>query len=175
MNPEFLSDGKELYRFLYGGYSSDWWDNITPSVVSYDEFASIPAAIDSDDIDVNIQNNSSETIWEVIYCGLEVLNENNILKIVERMKSKLLYVTSPYVIDDYICELTVAMKETLIKAHKKLKMFGKKKPTIAVFDEYGRRLPDKFSKGPLKGLIVKIVDKEVKDYIRLIAIMKKRQ
>lgn len=172
MDPEFLSDGKELHRFLYGGYSSDWWNNITPSVVSYDEFGSIPAAID---IDVNVQNNSSETIWEVIYCDLEVLNENNILKIVERMKSKLLYVTSPYVIDDYICELTVAMKETLIKAHKKLKMFGKKKPTIAVFDEYGRRLPDKFSKGPLKGLIVKIVDKEVKDYIKLIAIMKKRQ
>lgn len=175
MAPEFLSDEKELHRFLYGRYSSDWWNNINPSVVSYDELASIPAAIDSDDIDVNVQNNSSETIWEVIYCDLEVLNENNILKIVERMKSKLLYITSPYVIDDYICELTVAMKETLIKAHKKLKMFGKKKPTIAVFDEYGRRLPDKFSKGPLKGLIVKIVDKEVKDYIKLIAIMKKRQ
>lgn len=175
MDPEFLSDEKELHRFLYGGYSSDWWNNINPSVVSYDELASIPAAIDSDDIDVNVQNNSSETIWEVIYCDLEVLNENNILKIVERMKSKLLYITSPYVIDDYICELTVAMKETLIKAHKKLKMFGKKKPTIAVFDEYGRRLPDKFSKGPLKGLIVKIVDKEVKDYIKLIAIIKKRQ
>lgn len=175
MDPELLSDGKELRRFLYSGYSGGWWDNITSGVVSYDEFASIPAAIDSDDIDVNIQNNSSETIWEVIYCDLEVLNENNILKIVERMKSKLLYVTSSYVIDDYICELTVAMKETLIKAHKKLEMFGKKKPTIAVFDEYGRRLPDKFSKGPLKGLIVKIVDKDVKDYIRLIAIMKKRQ
>ena len=45
-------------------------------------------------------------------------------------------------------------------ASKKLKMYGKKRPIIARFDEYGNRLPDEIDLGTSQGITLKIVDPE---------------
>ena len=71
------------------------------------------------------------------------LSEYNILHTIEQLKSKLANecrLTKTY--HHIECRMTPTTKQHIILAGKRLAMFGKKKPIIANFDEFGRRLPD---------------------------------
>lgn len=58
------------------------------------------------------------------------------------------------------CLISPAVKDNIIKASKKLKMYGKPMPIIPRFDEWGNRLPDDIRIGDSAGITLKIVDPE---------------
>ena len=74
------------------------------------------------------------------------------------MKSRLMMQCAPVKVENIECKMTPAVKENIIKAYKKLEMYGKKTPFVARFDEYGRRLPDEIKIDVMRGMTIKIVN-----------------
>lgn len=90
------------------------------------------------------------------------LSQERILKNISILKSKLMMECSPLFIKNIECKMTPNVKENIIKAWRRLNMYGKETPFVARFDEYGRRLPDVVKIDTLQGMTIKIVDP--KDY-----------
>lgn len=86
------------------------------------------------------------------------LNPDRIFKTISIMKSKLMVACAPYHVDHIKCKMTPTVKNNLIKAYRKLNMFGKKTPFVARFDEYGRRLPDDVQIDTLRGMDIELVN-----------------
>lgn len=86
------------------------------------------------------------------------LSTEHILKMVEAMKSKLMFKTRAIEIDHFECKMTPKVREIIVRAWKKLNMYGKQPPFIPRFDEYLNELPEKFNVEG--GIIVKIVGSE---------------
>ena len=93
----------------------------------------------------------------------EDLSAEYILKLVESMKAKLMYKTMAICISHFECKMTPVVRENIVRAWKKLNMYGKKPPFVPRFDEYMNELPEKFNVEG--GIIVKMVDP--KDYGKL--------
>lgn len=88
------------------------------------------------------------------------LSADHILKNLSKMKGKLMLDSTPYRIKKVECYMTPAVKQNLIKAGRRLAMYGKERPFIARFDEYGRRLPDEIKLDTVEGMTLKIVNPE---------------
>ena len=88
------------------------------------------------------------------------LSAENILKNLSAIKGKLMLDIAPIHIKHIECYMTPTVKDNIVKASKRLKMYGKKRPIIARFDEYGRRLPDEITIDTMEGMTVHIVDPE---------------
>lgn len=101
--------------------------------------------------------------YELICTDKESLSQTNVLRTLMRLKSEFVYNCAPYKMKDVKCKMSPIVKENLIKAYRKLHMYGKKLPIIVSFDEYGRRLPDQLQDDLAKGITVKIVDSEQKN------------
>lgn len=76
------------------------------------------------------------------------------------MKGRLQIECVPIRVDHIECKMTPAVKENIIKAYRRIGMYGKKTPFVARFDEYGNRLPDEVKIDTLRGVTLKIVDPE---------------
>ena len=90
----------------------------------------------------------------------EDLSVDNILTTLSAVKARLLYDIAMVHIQKIECSVTPAVKDNIVKANKKRKMYGKSAPIIACFDEYGQRLPDTIDIGDSPGILLKIVDPE---------------
>ena len=88
------------------------------------------------------------------------LSIENILKTLSAIKGKLMIDVAPIHIKTIECSITPQVRQNIVTASKKLKMYGKKRPIIARFDEYGNRLPDEIDLGTSQGITLKIVDPE---------------
>lgn len=88
------------------------------------------------------------------------LSTENILKTLSVVKGKLMTDVSFIHIKEIICTTTPTVRKNIITAGKRLKMYGKKMPVLARFDEYGNRLPDTIDIGDSSGLTLKIVEPE---------------
>lgn len=88
------------------------------------------------------------------------LSQENILKNLSTIKARLMmaFAQACVPIERIECKMTPAIKHNIITAYKRLEMYGKKRPFVACFDEYGRRLPDDTRIDTLKGMTIKIVD-----------------
>ena len=102
--------------------------------------------------------NSGEHI--VACCDEKDLSIENVLKTLSAIKGKLMIDIAPIHIKTIECSITPQVRQNIITASKKLKMYGKKRPIIARFDEYGNRLPDEIDLGTSQGITLKIVDPE---------------
>lgn len=100
------------------------------------------------------------------------LASGNILKTLSAMKGKLMLDINPIHISKIECMMTPLVRQIIIESSKKLKRYGKKRPIIARFDEYGNRLPDEMDLGANEGITLKIIDPEIHGplYIELKAI-----
>lgn len=90
------------------------------------------------------------------------LSQDRILKTLSIMKSKL--ITECLLkckINNIKCEMTPTIKDNIIKAYRKITMYGKKTPFVARFDEYGRRLPDEIKIDTIRGMDLKIIDPSI--------------
>lgn len=97
------------------------------------------------------------------------LSIENVLKTLSAIKGKLMIDAVPIHINTIECSITPQVRQNIVTASKKLKMYGKKRPIIARFDEYGNRLPNEINLGTSQGITLKIVDPEKygKFYIEL--------
>lgn len=91
-------------------------------------------------------------------CDREVLRQDNILKLLSKMKGRLQLECMPVRVDHIECLMTPTVKENIIQAYRRVAMYGKKTPFVARFDEYGNRLPDEVKIETLQGVTIKIVN-----------------
>lgn len=90
------------------------------------------------------------------------LSQERILTSMSAIKGKMMLDVAPIHIQRFECSMTPQVKANILQACNRLKMYGKKRPIIPRFDEYGYRLPDEITIDTLEGMTVKIVDP--KDY-----------
>ena len=127
--------------------------------------------------DITIYSSLTPDGDPVVTCkNADKLNMVNILETISIMKAKLQQHVNDYdyeKLEKIICHITPIVKENIVKAHKRMNMYGKEKPTIASFDEYGNRLPDEIKS--LYGMEVKIIDAEENGdyYLAFTGIVKK--
>ena len=88
----------------------------------------------------------------------EDLTVENILKTLSVVKGKLMTDVSFIHIKEIICTTTPTVRRNIITAGKKLKMYGKKVPVLARFDEYGNRLSDEINIGDSSGITLRIIE-----------------
>lgn len=86
------------------------------------------------------------------------LSPERILKSLSIMKSKLMMECMPIRVEKIECKMSPMVKDNIIKAYRKISMYGKKTPFVACFDEYGRRLPDEIKIDTMRGVDLKIID-----------------
>lgn len=110
--------------------------------------------------DVNIYRKPSPIVGEhIVACSNEIdLMPENILKTLSAIKGKLMIDVAPIQLYKIECSMTPLVRKNIIVASKRLKMYGKKPPVIARFDEYGNRLPDEIDLGTDQGITLRIVD-----------------
>lgn len=86
------------------------------------------------------------------------LSPERILKTLSVMKSRLMIECMPVHVTNIECKMSPMVKDNIIKAYRKISMYGKKTPFVACFDEYGRRLPDEIKIDTMRGVDLKIID-----------------
>ena len=86
------------------------------------------------------------------------LSQERVLTTLSAIKGRLMAEVSPMLVKSFECKMTPTVRNNIIQASKKLKMYGKKQPIIARFDDYGNRLPDELDLGTSQGITLKIVD-----------------
>lgn len=109
----------------------------------------------------NVNIKKCKTVGEdpIVYCDDENdLSIDRIFTTISAIKGKLMLDVAPMIVKEFKCCITPQTKKNIIDASKKLKMYGKKRPIVARFDEYGNRLPDKIEIGTDNGVTLTIVD-----------------
>ena len=124
--------------------------------------------------DVEVFTKKSDNAGEhIVACNNKYdLTIDRILKTLSAVKGKLMLDVAPIHIKEIQCKMTPAVRKNIIAASKKLRMYGKKPPIIARFDEYGNRLPDEIDLETSNGITLTIVEPELygEFYIELKAI-----
>ena len=93
----------------------------------------------------------------IVYCDTEAeLSPENVLKNISVMKGKLMSDCTYGVVNRIVCEMTPLVKENIVKASKRLKMYGKSQPIVHRFDEYMRPLDDELMIDPPNGMTINI-------------------
>ena len=142
------------------------------SVMDWEEYAKTVGKKEEAGVKM-ISRKSIDRQEHIVLCNevLDLLPEK-VLTTLSAIKGRLMFEIAPIHIKEIQCKMTPHVKNNIIEASKRLKMYGKKSPIIPSFDEYGNRLPDQIEIGDSKGIIIKIVDsKEYGDlYFELKAI-----
>lgn len=110
--------------------------------------------------DVEVVRRQSHNRGEhIVACFNEKdLSTENVLKTLSAIKGKLMIDVAPIHLKKIECSITPQVRKNIVAASKRLKMYGKKRPIIARFDEYGNRLPDEIDIGTSGGITLKIID-----------------
>lgn len=135
----------------------------TASSITFGDYNELRRYFESEEErSVNIVRKESHKSGEhiVACCDEKDLSIENILKTLSAIKGKLMIDVAPIHIKTIECSITPQVRQNIVTASKKLKMYGKKRPIIARFDEYGNRLPDEIDLGTSQGITLKIVDPE---------------
>ena len=135
----------------------------TASSITFGDYNELKKYFESEEgRSVNIVRKESYKSGEhiVACCDEKDLSIENILKTLSAIKGKLMIDVAPIHIKTIECSITPQVRQNIVTASKKLKMYGKKRPIIARFDEYGNRLPDEIDLGTSQGITLKIVDPE---------------
>lgn len=97
----------------------------------------------------------------VVVCNEEEdLVENSILRNLSIMKTRFMMECLPKRIENIECIMTQSVKNNIVRAWKRLTMYGKKAPFVASFDEYGRKITDEIRIETMKGMTIKIIGPE---------------
>ena len=81
-----------------------------------------------------------------------------ILVTLSAVKGRLMMEVAPIHIKEFQCSMTPAVRKNIIQASKRVRMYGKKMPIIARFDEYGRPLPEQIEINDSPGVNLRILD-----------------
>lgn len=112
------------------------------------------------DVDIKIKRSYSDK-EHIVFCdNTNDLIADRVLKTLSAVKGRLMLEIAPIRIKEIKCKITPEVRKNIMIASKKLHMFGKKRPIIARFDEYGNRLPDTINLDINHGITLEIVKPE---------------
>ena len=86
------------------------------------------------------------------------LSPEKILITLSAVKGRLMMEVAPIHIKEFQCSMTPAVREIILKASRRARMYGKKIPIIARFDEYGNPLPEQIEINDSPGVNIRILD-----------------
>lgn len=131
------------------------WPSLS-SIMSWEEY--ITKIGKKEEAEVNLISKDM-TGEHIVLCDTVLdLLPDRILTTLSAAKGKLMFTVAPIHIKEIQCAMTPDVRNHIIEASKRLKMYGKKSPIIPSFDEYGNRLPDQIEIGNDKGITIQIVD-----------------
>lgn len=81
-----------------------------------------------------------------------------ILVTLSAVKGGLMMEVAPIHVKEFQCSMTPAVRKNIIQASKRNRMYGKKMPIIARFDEYGRPLPEQIEINDSPGVNLRILE-----------------
>lgn len=156
------------YLVSTGGDYGSWIADSTTSTIgserwSIEDYNELKKHFESkEDKQVDVYRKQSYNSGEhIIACSNEKdLSIENILKTLSAIKGKLMIDVAPMHLREITCSMTPLVRKNIVDASKRLKMYGKKRPIIARFDEYGNRLSDEIDLGTDQGITLKIIDPE---------------
>lgn len=152
-----------------GDTSRTWRASRGPKLEDYVELRKYLESEEESKVNVVRKKSYNEGEHIVACCDEKDLSVENVLKTLSAIKGKLMIDIAPIHVKTIECWITPQVRQNIVTASKKLKMYGKKRPIIARFDEYGNRLPDEIDIGTTNGITLKIIDpdKYGKYYIEL--------
>lgn len=153
-----ISETTDLSRYLYG--------TSLRSTITFNDYARVRRNYElgknlekEGKFKLNIVSQKSGARTHKVYCDDEAdLSIENVLKTLGAMRGRLMLDIMPIRIESIECRVTPEIKNRLLNASKKLKMYGKKPPLVVRFDEWGDRLPDEIRTEDGSGIQLKIVD-----------------
>lgn len=160
-----------LYPPLYNNSISaaipDIWEKSSASlnttswsVQDYADLRKFFENMEEDEVNI-VRKQSHRRNEHIVACYDEKdLSVENVLKTLSAIKGKLMLDIAPIHIKSIECSITPKVRQNIVTASKRLKMYGKKRPIVARFDEYGNRLPDEIDLGSTRGITLKIIDPE---------------
>lgn len=107
-------------------------------------------------VKVNVKNFKGKYVCYVK--GTPDLLPEKILVTLSAIKGRLMMEVAPIAIKEFQCSMTPAVRKNIIQASKRARMYGKKMPIIARFDEYGRPLPEQIEINDSPGVNLRILD-----------------
>lgn len=117
---------------------------------------------DENTVKIDVKHFSDGEI--AVFCGAPFdLLPDRVLTTLSALKGRLMLEIEPIQAmtgisaDKFRCSMTPEVKKNILSASKRLKMYGKKPPIIARFDEYGNPLPEEIHIGS-NGVVITILD-----------------
>ena len=149
-------------------YGPEWVNSTTINHISYPSVEELQEKWLKEVIgDLKIYNKETNNKLEhIVYCDNDYdLSVDRVLKVLSALKGEIMLDIAPIHIKELECSITPTVRKNIVMASKKLNMYGKKRPIISQYDEWGNPLPDEIDLGTEQGVTLKIVDpKEYGEY-----------
>ena len=137
-------------------YPSKHWEPYS-TTLDYEDFMRQKIGKEEEaKVKVNVENFKGKHVC----CVRETLDllPERILITLSAVKGRLMMEVAPIHIKEFQCSMTPAVRRNIIQASKRNRMYGKKMPIIARFDEYGRPLPEQIEINDSPGVNLRILD-----------------
>ena len=136
-------------------YPSKHWEPYS-TTLDYEDFMRKIGKEEEAKVKVNVENFKGKYVC-CIKDTPDLLPER-ILVTLSAVKGRLMMEVAPIHIKEFQCSMTPAVRKNIIQASKRARMYGKKMPIIARFDEYGRPLPEQIEINDSPGVNLRILD-----------------
>ena len=136
-------------------YPSKHWEPYS-TTLDYEDFMRQIGKEEEAKVKVNVENFKGKHVC----CVRETLDllPERILITLSAVKDRLMMEVAPIHIKEFQCSMTPAVRKNILQASKRNRMYGKKMPIIARFDEYGRPLPEQIEINDAPGVNIRILD-----------------
>ena len=160
--PHWTTNSRDFLDGTMGGWQTYRAD--LERIYDYENLAKKAGFLDEEELKVQVEKKKSYNKGEhIVACSNEGdLTPDRVLKTLSAVKGRLMMDLAPVQVKSIECIMTPTVRQNIVTASRKLKMYGKPRPIIASFDEFGKRLPDEIEIGNTSGITLKIVDP--KDY-----------
>lgn len=126
------------------------------TTLDYEDFMKKIGKEEEAKVKVNVENFKGKYVCCVK--NTPDLLPERILVTLSAIKGRLMMEVAPIHIKEFQCSMTPAVRKNIIQASKRARMYGKKMPIIARFDEYGRPLPEQIEINDSPGVNLRILD-----------------
>ena len=140
-------------RSIY--YPPKPWEQCS-TTLDYEDFMKKIGKEEEAKVKVNVENSKGKYVCCVK--NTPDLLPERILVTLSAIKGRLMMEVAPIHIKEFQCSMTPAVRKNIIQASKRARMYGKKMPIIARFDEYGRQLPEQIEINDSPGVNLRILD-----------------
>lgn len=136
-------------------YPPKHWEPYS-TTLDYEDFMKKIGKEEEAKVKLEVQNFRDK---HIVYCKDNIdLSPEKILLTLSATKGRLMLEVAPIHIKEFQCSMTPAVRKNIIQASKRARMYGKKMPIIARFDEFGNQLPEQIEINDAPGVNVKILD-----------------